>query len=258
MYSFPQDLEAKAAAILDLHKDYVEKGGSKKFKMRRENEFNFTLEDINKLGYAIPDEETKMKMKKIGYRILEFGKYTWPDVEQCLKFFKDRYGNVDVPVDYIVNGDILPRSIETKNLSGLNLGDAVSGLRYGDYDGLEDPDRRSFLNSLGFKWSHPKRYLRFRYYPTILALRIYRMHNDELIIPDYYVTEGELWPYWLQEAPLGEWVSVIKLQRDVLFKFYPERARLLQIMEFEWNVPALSKEFVQKYIKTSPFKQIHY
>jgi hypothetical protein len=84
------------------------------------------------------------------------------------------------------------------------------------------------------------------------------MHNEELIIPDTYVTEGELWPYWLQEAPLGEWVSIIKLQRDVLFKFYPERARLLQIMDFEWNVPVLSKEFVQKYIKTSPFKQIHY
>jgi hypothetical protein len=49
-------------------------------------------------------------MHKIGYKILEFGKFNYEGFIACLKVFKLKYGHVDVPIDFVITSDMISRS----------------------------------------------------------------------------------------------------------------------------------------------------
>lgn len=92
------------------------------------------------MGTRIADEEAEA-MKKMGYRLLEFGPFNWEKVMSALRIFKERNGHVDVPRDYVINDDVLYSYEGTgfdESFRGMELGEAVECIRIGDVDGFED------------------------------------------------------------------------------------------------------------------------
>jgi hypothetical protein len=182
-------------------------------------------------------------MKKIGYRIFEFGKFNWQDVLLALQTFKDHFGHVDVPSDFIITEEKLQMFGESSmgfddRLEGLNLGEAVKGLRCGDIDGLEDPVRFDELKDLGFKWGDLTAYQRYRFVPMIYGLRLYR-HLNSFALPQYnfVVPDAPQWPYWMANMPLGEWSAVARVQQKMIEEHYPQRKDMLNSLNFIWWLP---------------------
>ena len=187
---------------------------------------NFPLEDIE-------------WMKKIGYRILEFGRFLWDDVAEALLAYKKHFGNVDVPHDFVINEEIILLGAGfTERMEDLNLGEAVAGLRNGDIDGLEDPQRRKFLDSLGFAWGDKSKYQRYRFVPMLLGLKLYKhLYGFPLPQYDFVVPEEPQWPYWMAGMPLGEWAAACRVQQKLVEQHYPDRWQMLNALEFLWWIP---------------------
>lgn len=67
-------------------------------------------------------------MKTIGYRIMEFGKFNWDDVITALQIYKSSYGNVDVPLEFVIDESLLEQpeganfNVDGGRLEGLLLG----------------------------------------------------------------------------------------------------------------------------------------
>lgn len=222
------------------------------------------------ISRKIPADDVKW-MKKVGYRILEFGRFSWEDVASCLEIYHKKHGHVDVPHDFIVDeAAILGEGGESveggenedgeegcegisggeygsgagnflkfpEHLEDLALGEAVAGLRSGDIDGLEDGTRRKFLDGLGFDWGDKSKYQRYRFVPMIMGLKLYK-HLFGFPMPqaDFVVPDEPQWPYWMANMPLGEWAAVARVQQHMMEEHYPERRDMLNAMEFLWWVP---------------------
>ena len=183
------------------------------------------------------EEDDVAAMKKIGYLILEFGKFNWEMVVDALMVFKQVHGHVNVPYDYIIDQAELDKGYSYR-FEDMPLGDYVEGIRIGDVDGLEDPERRQILDDLGFDWGDKTLHLRLRFYPMILGLKVYR-HLYEFPLPpyDFVVPDEEQWPYWMCGMPLGEWVTVCRIQQKLIDQHYPDRKDMLHAMEFIWWIP---------------------
>jgi hypothetical protein len=50
-------------------------------------------------------------MKKIGYRILEFGRFNWESIMSGFNIYKDAYGHIDIPYEFVVDEDIISLGI---------------------------------------------------------------------------------------------------------------------------------------------------
>lgn len=186
----------------------------------------------------IPEEDIAV-MKRVGYRILEFGAFNWGVVVEALKIYKSQYGNLDVPLDYIITEEVIEANIGfTEEFEDLNLGDAVEALRIGDVDGLEDPERKATLDDLGFTWGDMKKYQRYRFAPLLLGLKIYRhLYGFPLPQSDFVVPDEPQWPYWMNNMPLGEWTAVLRIQQKMVEEYYPHRYDMLNSLEFLWWIP---------------------
>jgi ribosomal protein S6 len=114
-------------------------------------EGHLSPQEFNKaITRPIPDDAIA-DMKQIGYKILEFGPYNWADVQDALQVYKNHHGDVNVPLDYVLDAEQYVENIGyNEKYEGLLLGEAVEGIRTGDIDGLEDPERRQFLDDLDF------------------------------------------------------------------------------------------------------------
>ena len=179
-------------------------------------------------------EKYKPRIEQLRYRVFEFDKFFWEDFFHCLVIYKNLFGNVDVPLNFVVK-DIYGFP---KNYMGMQLGRYVHEVRIGDHDAFHDETRKSLLDSIGFKWGDPSKYLHFRFYPFCLALRVYA-HLFERIYPaeDLIIPNEPQWPTWMVGMPFGEWTRVVRLQKETLEKYYPDRKRWLDILGFKWWVP---------------------
>ena len=43
------------------------------------------------------------QMKKLGYRVLEFGRFHWEDVKDALETYKAHHGNLNIPYEYVID-----------------------------------------------------------------------------------------------------------------------------------------------------------
>ena len=153
----------------------------------------------------IPEEDIKA-MKKVGYKILEFGRFNWDIFKDALTAYHAEHGNVDVPYDYTITSEqcIEEDNDYTPSMAGLWLGEYVQAIRIGDIDGLEETKRRKFLDSLGFDWGDKTKHLRFRFVPMLLGLRIFRhLYGFAYPTENWVVPDARQWPYWMAGMPLG-------------------------------------------------------
>ena len=202
-------------------------------------EGKLTVFEINRaLTRAIPDEDIE-QMKKIGYRILEFGRFYWNDVVEALTIYKKINGNVNVPFEFEINDKIVLSDIGYhERLEGLRLGEIVAGLRQGDIDGLEDEERRPLLDSLGFDWGDKSKYQRYRFIPMFYGLRLFdHLYGFPLPQYDFVVPDEPQWPYWMINMPLGEWAAIARIQQNMMELHYPHRKDMLQNLKYPFWVP---------------------
>lgn len=202
-------------------------------------EGHLTPQEFNKaITRPIPDDAIAA-MKNIGYKILEFGPYNWADVQDALQVYKSRYGTVDVPLDYVVDAEKYTENIGyDEKYEGLLLGEAMEGIRTGDIDGLEDPERRQFLDDIGFDWGDMEKYQRYRFVPMIMGLRLFK-HLNSYSTPefDFVVPDEPQWPYWMVNMPLGKWAAIARIQQKMLNHHYPQRKDMLNALGFMWWYP---------------------
>lgn len=192
----------------------------------------------NTISRSIPEEDIKW-MKRVGYRILEFGRFDWDDFAEALVIYHKHHGDVNVPHEYVIDDEKIGMDIGfTERMEDLKLGEAVLGIRTGDIDGLEDTIRRKFLDSLGFDWGDKSKHQRYRFVPMLLGLKVYKhLYGFPLPQYDFVVPDEPQWPYWMAKMPLGEWAAVARVQQKMIEQHYPERVDMLTALEFMWWVP---------------------
>ncbi|KAG5184483.1 hypothetical protein JKP88DRAFT_354425 [Tribonema minus] len=82
------------------------------------------------------------------------------------------------------------------------------------------------------------RFLLFQYDEVLCGLFAYNMIRGDLCVDaDWVVPDDDPWPMPLRGLPLGFLVNVVRLQRDVLYRHYPERYRMLDGLGFYWLDP---------------------
>jgi hypothetical protein len=162
------------------------------------------------------------------------------------------------------------------NTPDLNLGDAVASIRQGDVDGLEDPVRAKQLKQLGFIWPYKltrdlerdartqdwkfvdlaeprdcnwkERYQRYRFFPMLLGLKIYKhLYGFPMPLANFVIPSEPQWPYWMEGMPLGEWSYVVRIQQNMIKKHYPHRYSMLEALDFQWWLPPPQNEVYEKY-----------
>eukprot|EP01035_Chromulina_nebulosa_P017166 gene17166-22681_t len=198
-----------------------------------------TPEKFHNLNVRTIEDLDIQAMKTIGYRILEFGKFNWNIFIEALKIYKNIYGDVNVPLNYSITEGVIESNIGFDyRFEEFYLGEGVEAVRIGDIDGLEDPDRKKQLDDLGFAWGNKEKYQRYRFFPMMLGLKIYRhLYGFPLPQYDFRVPDEPQWPYWMYNMPLGEWTAAIRLQQQMVEEFYNERKDILHGLEFIWWIP---------------------
>jgi len=189
---------------------------------------------------SIPEENLK-QMRKLGYRILEFGAFHWPDVLAAMTCFQQAEGHCNVPLEFTIGEDELADADKwgfDPSWEDMALGHAVASIRAGDAEGLEDPARKKALEAIGFDWGDKSRYLRFRFLPMVLGLKIYKhLYGFPLPQYDFRVPVEPQWPTWMVNMPLGEWAAVCRIQQQLLKEDWPDRVDMLNSLEFLWWLP---------------------
>lgn len=146
---------------------------------------------------------------------------------------------MDVPADFVVDDSVIAQNIGfDERFEGMQLGEAVAGLRIGDIDGYEDGPRKKTLDAMGFKWGSKEVYQRFRFVPMIMGLKVYK-HLFGFPMPqsDFVVPDEPQWPYWMVGMPLGEWTAIARVQQKMIEVHYPHRRDMLNALEFLWWIP---------------------
>lgn len=220
-------------------------------------EGELTVEEYHRvITRAIPDADVAM-MKSTGYKILEFGRFNWDVVESALAIYHAYHGHINVPHSFVVNYTVIQSDMGfPESLEDLQLGEIVAGIRIGDIDGFEDPDRRAFLDGLGFDWGDLSQHLRFRFVPLVLGLKVYKhLYGFALPQHDFVIPDEPQWPYWMNGMPLGLWASIARVQQALIESHYPQRRDMFTALEFLWWVPPgpiPSKYFEPLTLSTKP------
>lgn len=190
------------------------------------------------ISRGIPEDEIKA-MKKIGYRILEFGHFSWDSVLSGFHIYKEAYGHIDIPHEFIVDEEVIALGIGFDDrYEGMRLGEAVAGLRIGDIDGMEDSARRKILDAMGFVWGDKKLYQRYRFVPLIMGLKVYKhLYSFSMPHTHFVVPDEPQWPYWMVNMPLGEWSAILRVQQKMVIEHYPHRRDMLNSLEYIWWLP---------------------
>ena len=78
------------------------------------------------------------------------------------------------------------------------------------------------------KGAWKERYQRYRFFPMMLGLKIYKhlygfpMPQSHFVVPD-----EPQWPYWMCNMPLGEWSTVARVQQEMMTTHYQHRVDIL-------------------------------
>jgi hypothetical protein len=221
---------------------YVYRGGPRDKECFRHYDLGIDINTFNAMFFERPNSRQRQEMRDMGHRYIEFQAYNWPDVLRVMKLYKAKFGHLDVPANYTVDDVLLDTSFLQDHYAHryyrMPLGRFIEEIRCGDIDGFEDPERRPILDKLGFRWGDPKKYLRFRYVPLASALQLLmrRFHSvsdaedEEYVIPDSLV-----WPEWMKGMPVGKWLAIAKLQKNVLFNFYPDKFEFFRSVWIDWG-----------------------
>jgi hypothetical protein len=142
------------------------------------------------------------------------------EVVPALMTYKQMHGNLLVPNSLAVPS----RKPWPKHLWGMRLGNVVNSIRSSKTYVHDDPERRQWLDSIGFEWDEHKR----QWENVKKAFETYLQENGDLAIPrSFAVPSCNPWAQELWGMALGKTVGHIRT-RGYFVNGHPERRLWLQ------------------------------
>lgn len=212
-----------------------------KYNEDENNKDYYPVEDIKYMLSGLPPPSLKgiHILKHLKHRIFEYDNFYFEDFYDVLYTYKQTFNHLNISKDFVLTERfLLEYPFFNSSYKDMKVGEYIESLRNGDFEGKYHKDRRIPLDSLGFDWGNDEKHLRFPFYPFYQALKLYYyLYADATPPEDYIIPDEDPWPHCLVGCPFGKWASYARLQKKTLAKYYPERVRILDALDFIWWIP---------------------
>ena len=159
----------------------------------------------------------------------DYGDHRWAVTTAALQTYLDLHGDLRVPKGFVV-----PAKAHQwpEACWGMTLGETVCNIRSKQYFVKDRPERREWLDSVGFVWDE----LAHRWAEEVQpALQTYSDEHGHLRVSTGFVVPAKApWPKACRGMRLGETVSNIRSKHHFV-KGKPERREWLDSMGFVWT-----------------------
>ena len=162
---------------------------------------------------TLTDEQIR-RLDAIGMSWLDLGEERWNRNFRALRAYYERYGDLDVPVDYVTS-------------DGIKLGALVKNMRFKrdtKYRRCLTPERLKMLDDMGMIWD----------------LEAYRWEQNYRAAETYYRAHGDLLPSRRYSSPdgfqLGTWLVYQRAKR-AKGELSEERIARLDAVGMVWQLP---------------------
>ncbi|MDA8539161.1 helicase associated domain-containing protein [bacterium] len=155
-----------------------------------------TVNGIRVHEVFVKDEpERRAWLDSIGFVWDEFEHRWMEEVQPALLAYHDVYGDLRVPKSFVVPSEVpWPESCW-----GMRLGHTVGNIRVHEVFVKDEPERRAWLDSIGFVWAELEHRWMEEVQPALLA---YHDVYGDMRVPQSFVVPSEVpWPA-LHHAPV--------------------------------------------------------
>jgi hypothetical protein len=122
-----------------------------------------------------------------------------------------------------------------EHLAGMKLGNIVARIRDGSLEVKHLSERKAQLDSIGFDWGDPKRFLDVPFEKAMCAMYAYYLvRGDMFVYEDFVMPEEDPWPQALAGYEIGKTVMRLRELQDFLEAYHPEKVSLLRMIDFVW------------------------
>jgi len=122
-----------------------------------------------------------------------------------------------------------------EHLAGMKLGQIVSRIREGGLEVKHLPERKAYLDEIGFEWGDPKRFVDVPFEKVMCALYAYFMiRGNTLVPPDFTMPDEKPWPIILQGFEVGKAVTRLRELQNFLEAYHPVKMSLLRMVDFSF------------------------
>jgi hypothetical protein len=159
------------------------------------------------------------------------------EVVPAMLTYKEVHGDLEVPHRF----EVPPSEPWPEHVWGMKLGTTVSQIRCSEHYVRNDPERRQWLDSIGFEWDDLKR----QWESTQEAFETYlQEHGDLAVKRSFVVPSCSPWPEKLWGMALGKTVNRIR-SHGTFVDGKPERKQWLEARGFLFKVNQSSAEQVR-------------
>jgi hypothetical protein len=192
-----------------------------------------SVNNIRAHGHYLSDDKPERKewLDEMGFVWDDYVR-RWEVAQTALRVYKEEHGDLNVPTAFEVPSSA-PWAEETW---GMKLGRTVDSIRsQGIYLSDDKPERREWLDEIGFVWADLER----RWEAAQTALTMYKEEHGDLNVPKAFVIpSSEPWTEASWGMNLGSIVYMIRSQGRYLRDDKPERKEWLDEMGFRWRTPS--------------------
>ncbi len=198
-------LYSKEHGNLNINYDYETEEGLALGRWLSVQRANYRKND----GSISPDRIKKLSSIGMDWQTVE--ERAWDKAVKALKEYRERYGNVDIPVSYVSD-------------KGMDLSRWLRSVRQKYSEGLLKPNQIEMLEGMGVTWNT---LLDQRWRACYEKAIRYYAENGDLNVPKYYVTEDGV--------KLGTWITSQRVSyiKGTLGK---PKERLLDSINMSWNM----------------------
>jgi hypothetical protein len=155
--------------------------------------------------------------------------HRWTEqVQPALLAYREVHGNLRVPESFAVPSVAPWPEVCWR----MKLGQTVQVIRAEECFVKDRPERREWLDSIGFVWSEYEHRWTEQVQPALLAYR--EVHGDTRVPQSFVVPSEAPWPEACWEMKLGQTVKVIRAL-EIFVKDRPERREWLDSIGFVWR-----------------------
>jgi hypothetical protein len=143
-----------------------------------------------------------------------------------------------------------------EHLEGMGLGNLVARIRDGSLEVKHLPERKKQLDSIGFDWGDPNRFLDVPFEKAMCSMYAYYLVRGDMFVRDHFVMPDEdPWPRALAGYEIGKAVKRIRELQNFFEAYHVDKVYLLRMIDFVWfptlahnidpNEPFLTPELLQ-------------
>jgi hypothetical protein len=181
-------------------------------------------------------------------------------IKSAIITYKELHGNLRVLQSFVI-----PSSAPwAEEAWGVRFGSIIHKIRsHGVYLSEDKPERREWLDEMGFVWERKADEMDFAWDLTRNTLTMYKEVHCDLAVPAAFVVPSSApWPTRMWGVKLGETVHAIRLKRKFLSDDTPrsveweEREEWLDLLGFVWDAHHRSWEQTQRALATYKVRRL--